>query len=133
MLFRGRPLVFEFGTSILLSKFTVCNSQPSETNAVKSLMANKENTKKNDLLQLMLDSSVSVSGDVDVSRLEAGNAELEKGGSEETGRHCTDLVIRNSGQMTSTITEADTLFKLPRHSKGTQEPLKPWPDDENDT
>ncbi|GBN26629.1 Cytochrome P450 3A21 [Araneus ventricosus] len=40
-------------------------------------------TKKNDLLQLMLDSSVSVSGDVDVSRLEAGNAELEKRGSEE--------------------------------------------------
>ncbi|GBM94660.1 hypothetical protein AVEN_232508-1, partial [Araneus ventricosus] len=39
-------------------------------------------TKKNDLLQLMLDSSVVDSGDVDVSRLEAGNAELEKGGSE---------------------------------------------------
>ncbi|GBN24124.1 hypothetical protein AVEN_214401-1 [Araneus ventricosus] len=39
-------------------------------------------TNKNDLLQLMLDSSVVESEDVDVSRLEAGNDELEKEGSE---------------------------------------------------
>ncbi|GBN68557.1 hypothetical protein AVEN_97037-1 [Araneus ventricosus] len=46
------------------------------------LITMKVETNKNDLLQLMLESSVVESEDVDVSRLEAGNDELEKEGSE---------------------------------------------------
>ncbi|GBM54698.1 Cytochrome P450 3A21 [Araneus ventricosus] len=83
-------------------------------------------TKKNDLLQLMLDSSVAVSGDVDVSRLEAGNAELETAGSEETcnkkTRIMTDDEIESSastvllaGYETTSTALAYTTYLLAKH------------------
>ncbi|CAL1292652.1 unnamed protein product [Larinioides sclopetarius] len=83
-------------------------------------------TKKNDLLQLMLDSSVAVSEDVDVSSLEAGNAEFEKAGSAETGnkkkRCMTDDEIESSaftvllaGYETTSTALAFTTYLLAKH------------------
>ncbi|GBN26623.1 Cytochrome P450 3A11 [Araneus ventricosus] len=66
---------------------------------VMEMRRNNPKTKKNDLLQLMLDSSVAVSGDVDVSTLEAGNAELETAGSEGSVRmhfdHLHEIMFTN--------------------------------------
>ncbi|KAF8793772.1 Cytochrome P450 3A21 like protein [Argiope bruennichi] len=56
---------------------------------VVEMRRNNPEARKNDLLQLMIDSSAAESGDVDVSRLEAGNVELEKRGNEETGNKKT--------------------------------------------
>ncbi|GFV39345.1 cytochrome P450 3A29 [Trichonephila clavipes] len=68
---------------------------------VMELRRSNPQTRKNDLLQLMLDTSVAVEAtEMDVSKLEAGNVEVEKLGNEETTgkktRAMTDAEIESS-------------------------------------
>ncbi|GBN36410.1 Cytochrome P450 3A21 [Araneus ventricosus] len=127
------PILRKFCLRVQILLITLLNKgRPPHTmlrkgiRKVMEMRRKNPETKKNDLLQLMLDSSVVDSGDVDVSRLEAGNAELEKGGNEETGnkkmRRMTEAEIVSSafsvllaGYETTSTALAYTTYLLAKH------------------
>lgn len=94
---------------------------------VMELRRTNPQAKKNDLLQLMLDSSIVVeTTETDVSKLEAGNAEVEKLGAEETTdkrtRKMTEAEIESSafvvllaGYETTSTALAFTTYLLAKH------------------
>ncbi|CAL1292653.1 unnamed protein product [Larinioides sclopetarius] len=127
------PILRKFCMRLQIFKLTLQNKGRSPNtmlrkgiSKVMEMRRKNPETRKNDLLQLMLDSSVVDSGDVDVSRLEAGNAELEKGGSEDTGnkktRRMTEAEIESSaftvllaGYETTSTALAYTTYLLAKH------------------
>ncbi|GFU45905.1 cytochrome P450 3A8 [Nephila pilipes] len=93
---------------------------------VMKLRRTNPQAKKNDLLQLMLDSSVVESAETDVSKLEAGNAEVEKLETDETTgkktRKMTEDEIVSSaftvllaGYETTSTALAFTAYLLAKH------------------
>ncbi|GFR02067.1 cytochrome P450 3A8 [Trichonephila clavata] len=94
---------------------------------VMELRRSNPQTRKNDLLQLMLDASVAIEAtEMDVSKLEAGNVEVEKLANEETTgkktRVMTDAEIESSaftvllaGYETTSTALAFTTYLLAKH------------------
>ncbi|GFY49056.1 cytochrome P450 3A8 [Trichonephila inaurata madagascariensis] len=94
---------------------------------VMELRRSNPQTRKNDLLQLMLDTTVAVEAtEMDVSKLEAGNVEVEKLGNEETTgkktRAMTDAEIESSaftvllaGYETTSTALGFTTYLLAKH------------------
>ncbi|GFU17298.1 cytochrome P450 3A8 [Nephila pilipes] len=85
---------------------------------VMELRRTNPQTRKNDLLQLMLDTTVAVeTKEVDISKLEAGNVEFEKLGNEETTgkktRALTDAEIESSAFIVLLAGAYATRHKLP--------------------